>query len=168
MKPDLHIVPEYYRGYINSTEDSSLIKQLDITKNELIEILEMMTEDQAAYRYNLDKWSCREVVLHIMDCERIFAYRALSFARGEVQNLISFDQDKYVINSNAVNRTVPSLLKEYQRLRESTIDLFENFSNEQLLMKGRVAEFEFSVNTLGYILLGHQNHHVRIIKSKYL
>ena len=108
------------------------------------------------------------MIQHIIDTERIFSYRTLCFSRGETHKLPSFDQDDYVIRSEASSRNLKSLKREFLLVRESTILMFASFSEEQRQSKGWVGEFEFTVNILGYIIVGHLNHHVKIIMSRYI
>ena len=127
-----------------------------------------LNEEKADYRYLEGKWSLKEMFLHIIDTERIFSYRALCFSRGEMQKLPSFDQDEYVKRSEASLRDLESLKREFLSVRESTFLMFSSFSEKQWQSKGRVGTLEFTVNILGYIIVGHLNHHVKIIQSRYI
>ena len=168
MQPNLNTVPEFYRGYIECTNQTPLMEQLKISIHELSLIIDGLNEETAGYRYLEGKWSQKEMIQHIIDTERIFSYRALCFSRGETHKLPSFDQDDYVIRSEASSRNLKSLKREFLLLRESTILMFASFSEEQRQSKGWVGEFEFTVNILGYIIVGHLNHHVKIIQSRYI
>ena len=168
MKPNLNTVPEFYRGYIECTNQTPLMEQLKISIHELSLIIDGLNEETADYRYLEGKWSLKEMIQHIIDTERIFSYRALCFSRGETYKLPSFDQDDYVIRSEASSRNLKSLKREFLLVRESTILMFASFSEEQRQSKGWVGEFEFTVNILGYIIVGHLNHHVKIIQSRYI
>ena len=168
MKPNLNTVPEFYRGYIECTNQTPLMEQLKISIHEISLIIDGLNEETADYRYLEGKWSLKEMIQHIIDTERIFSYRALCFSRGETYKLPSFDQDDYVIRSEASSRNLKSLKREFLLVRESTILMFSSFSEEQWQSKGWVGPFEFTVSMLGYIIVGHLNHHVNIIESRYI
>lgn len=126
-----------------------------------------LTEAQAEKSYAPGKWSLKEMLLHQIDTERIFAYRALRFARGDGQNLLGFEQDDYVAHSNAHARSVASLLAEYDATRAATIALFESFTEEQLNRRGAANGGPATVRALLYILPGHERHHLIIIRERY-
>ena len=168
MKPDLNTVPEFYRGYVECTNQTPLMEQFNQSTHQLSLIMDGLNEETADYSYLEGKWSLKEMFLHIIDTERIFSYRALCISRGERQNLPSMDQDEYVMRSEASSRKIESLKREFLSVRESTILMFASFSEEQRQSKGWVGEFEFTVNILGYIIVGHLNHHVNIIESRYI
>ena len=168
MKPNLNTVPEFYRGYIECTDDTSLMEQFNQSTHQIYLIMDSINEETAAYSYLKGKWSLKEIFLHIIDSERIFSYRALCLSRGEKQKLPSFNQDEYVIRSEASLRDVKSLKREFLSVRESTILMFSSFSKTQLQSKGIIGSHEFTVNILGYIIVGHLIHHVKIIESRYI
>ena len=107
-------------------------------------------------------------MLHIIDTERVFAYRAMRVARNDKTPMPGFEQDDYVPNSNASQRSASSVIEEYAALRNSTIQLFQNFSEDQLNRIGTASGFPISTLALGFILAGHEAHHMRIIREKYL
>ena len=168
MKPDLNIIPEFYRGYIKLTDQTPLMEQFERSSHEFCLIMDDLDEETSAHRYLKGKWSLKEIILHITDTERVFSYRALCLSRGENQNLPSFDQNEYVMKSEASSRDLESLKTEFISVRESTISMFSSFSEEQWQSKGRIGSLEFTVNILGYIIVGHLNHHVKIIQSRYI
>ena len=122
------------------------------------------------HRYAEGKWSIKEVLVHIVDDERIFAYRALRFARGEQQNLIGFDQDAYAALSNADERDLDNIFEEYDAVRRSTIALFNGLPGESLTRMGkRTGTFNnATVRALAYHIAGHEQHHLNLIKDLYL
>ena len=168
MKPDLNIIPEFYRGYVECTNQTSLMEQFNQSTHQLSLIMDGLNEETADYSYLEGKWSLKELFLHIIDAERVFSYRALCISRGERQNLPSMDQDEYVMRSEASSRKIESLKREFLSVRESTILMFSSFSEGQWQSKGWVGPFEFTVSMLGYIIVGHLNHHVNIIESRYI
>ncbi len=168
MKPDLNTVPEFYRGYIECTDDTSLMEQFNQSTRQISLIMDSINEETAAYSYLEGKWSLKEIFLHIIDSERIFSYRALCLSRGEKQKLPSFNQDEYVIRSEASLRDVKSLKREFLSVRESTILMFSSFSKKQWQSKGIIGSHELTINILGHIIVGHLIHHVKIIESRYI
>ena len=127
-----------------------------------------LSEAQAEKGYAPGKWSLKEMLLHQIDSERVFAYRALRFARGDGQNLAGFEQDDYVAQSGANARTVTSLLAEYDATRAATLALFESFTEEQLDRRGTANGGPVTVRALLYIVPGHESHHLNIIRERYL
>ena len=120
------------------------------------------------YKYAEDKWTIKDMLLHIIDAERVFAYRALRFARADKTNLPGFEHDDYVVVANANGRIKASLLNEYNAQRESTIQLFSNFKDEMLMQIGVASGNPMSVRALGFVTAGHETHHCNIIKERYL
>ena len=168
MKPDLNTIPEFYRGYVECTNQTPLMEQFNQSTHQLLLIMDGLNEETADYSYLEGKWSLKEMFLLIINAERIFSYRALCFSRGERQKLPSMDQDEYVMRGEASSRDVESLKREFLSVRESTTLMFSSFSEEQWQSKGWVGLFEFTVSMLGYIIVGHLNHHVNIIESRYI
>ena len=159
----------YYKVYIDKVNDNrSLLEALEKGKGETIAFFEEVPEDKLDYRYAQGKWTPKEILLHLIDTERIFTYRALRFARKETVNLPGFEQDDYAARSNAGSRSMKSLLKEYNAVRESTITLFENLTKEQLEHVGSGSGSSFTARALGFINAGHEIHHIHVIKERYL
>ena len=104
----------------------------------------------------------------MIDAERIFAYRALRFSRNDQIQLASFDENEYVIEANANRRSIQDLLTELAVVRQSTLSLFRSFSQEELLRNGIASNNPMSVRALGFVIIGHQNHHQRIFEERYL
>jgi uncharacterized damage-inducible protein DinB len=129
-----------------------------------------LPEEMLYYRYAEGKWSIKEVLVHIVDDERIFAYRALRFARGEQMNLIGFDQDAYALLSRADERSLDNIFEEYEAVRKSTIALFNGLPEESLtrMGKGTGTFNNATVRALAYHIAGHEQHHINLIKELYL
>jgi uncharacterized damage-inducible protein DinB len=127
-----------------------------------------LPEERGAYRYAPEKWSIKEVICHIMDAERIFAYRALRFSRNDATPLHGFEENDYAPEANARARTLTQLAEEMKRLRASTIDLFASFTPEMLERKGSANNSTISVINLGYVIAGHETHHRNILTERYL
>jgi uncharacterized damage-inducible protein DinB len=127
-----------------------------------------LPEEKLTYRYAKNKWTIKEILVHIIDDERIYAYRALCFARNDKTELPGFEQDDYALFSNANERSIENILNEYEAVRNATITLFESFDEAALLRKGIANKNGATVRALGYHLAGHELHHINIIKEKYL
>ncbi len=122
----------------------------------------------AGLRYAPGKWTLKEVLGHLIDDERIFAYRALCIARGDTRPLESFDENDYVAGANFEERTLSDLLREYWLVRASTIALFESLDDEAWLRRGSVAGYTASVRGLAFHIAGHELHHLRTLNERYL
>lgn len=158
----------YYKQYINNAGNLNLLDAIKQSSETLIKLFETISEDKMNFKYADDKWTIKEMLLHIIDTERFFAYRALRFARKDKTNLPGFEHNDYVTVSNANNRSKASLINEYQAQRASTIMLFSNFTNEMLLSIGIASENAMSVRALGFVIAGHETHHCNILRASYL
>lgn len=158
----------FYRTYIMALGDIELIGGLKTGKTELLSLFEKIPEEKLDFAYAEGKWSLAEAIVHMIDTERIFQYRALCMARNDKTPLPGFDQDAYVPYSNASNRTKNDLFEEYRAVRSSTIALFSSFDEEAIKRTGTASGSKMSVRALGFITSGHQAHHIRIIKERYL
>ncbi|HYI78107.1 MAG TPA: DinB family protein [Chryseolinea sp.] len=167
-KPDFSTLPEFHKRYVQHVKDYDLLEAMKISSKETLSLVRSLTEEKGEYRYAADKWSIKEVLCHMIDTERILAYRALRFARNDKTNLPGFEENDYAPEANAKNRNVRQIADEMERLRVTTIDLFVNFTPEMLNRKGRANNLELSVLNLGYIIPGHESHHRSILKERYL
>lgn len=159
----------YYGPYIDSVTDAySLVEELEISVHRLVKFVQDIPMDKFDYRYAEGKWTIKDILLHLIDSERIFAYRALRFARKDKTPLASFDENAYVDEANANSRSIQDLLSEMLVVRQATLALFKSFSEEQLLRKGIASNNPMSVRALGFTIIGHQNHHQRIFQERYL
>lgn len=167
-RPDENEYPPYYDSYVSSTSGDDLIALLKKGQGDLNAFISALPVQKLDYRYQPEKWSIKQIVIHLMDAERIFAYRALRFSRGDRTNLPGFDEDEYVPNSGATDRTIENILAEYNALRSSSILFFENMTPGMLTRKGIANGQEISVRSLGYIIPGHEIHHLAVIRERYL
>ncbi|MDF0717242.1 DinB family protein [Muricauda sp. 334s03] len=158
----------FYQTYIMALDNVELIEELKNGKKTLLSLLDEIPEEKLNYAYAEGKWSLAEALVHMMDTERIFQYRALCIARNDKTPLPGFDQDNYVPFSNAANRSKTSLVEEYSTVRDATISLFNSFDDEAITRVGLASGSKMSVRALGFIISGHQAHHVRVIKERYL
>lgn len=158
----------YYQNYIDRTTDISLKRGLPSNFEKVLYFLNGIPVEKHEYRYADNKWTIKEVVQHMMDTERIFSYRALRIARNDGTWLPGFDQDSYVPSSKANERSFKSLLNEYKSIRNATDGLFDSFDDEMLLRTGTASNSLISVRALGFIIMGHENHHCEVMKERYL
>lgn len=168
LKPEPGTYPEYLNNYIKLIPTGNIM-ELMLTKHyETIDLITSIDEETQHYRYAEAKWNIKEIIQHLIDCERIFAYRALSIARGEQQSLPGFDENSYVANSHATRRNMNDLAREFSVLRASTIELFKSFSNTELDNKGTANGKSVTVRAILFAILGHEIHHMNIIDERYI
>ncbi len=158
----------YYSTYTSKAEYVNVVEGLQIGKKEFVDFVNTIPKEKMEYRYAEEKWTIAEVLQHVIDTERIFAYRALRFARNDKTAILGFEQNDYVPNSNANNRSVEELVNDFKITRDNSISLFNSFTEEMLTRIGEASGSPMSTRAVGYILAGHQIHHVNIIKERYL
>jgi DinB superfamily len=158
----------YYQRYIDLATEDDIVAALDAQARETATLLGGLSEAQASHRYEPNKWSVKQLVGHVTDSERIFAYRALSFARGETNSLPGFDQDPYVANAGSDDRSIADLAEELAAVRRANVMMFRALSEEAWSRSGTASDNPISVRALAFILLGHERHHVRILRERYL
>jgi uncharacterized damage-inducible protein DinB len=130
--------------------------------------LQSIPEEKATYAYAEGKWTVKQVLQHLIDTERVFAYRAMAISRGETQSLPGFDENIYAENATAENRSIESLTEEYVTVRKSTILLYKYLTNEGLLRIGTASNHPINANSFAFIIVGHELHHRGIINERYL
>jgi uncharacterized damage-inducible protein DinB len=168
-KPKPGEYPDYALMYIKLLPDDGNLSQhlrdnLEATKKLILSL----TEEKLNYRYAKDKWNIKEIMVHIIDDERIFAYRLLRFARNDSTELPGFEQDHFVKHSFANSRTIQNILEEFESVRWSTITLIDSLADEVLLNEGVCNGYKSNVRSLAYHLAGHELHHINVIRDKYL
>ncbi|MCA9735714.1 MAG: DinB family protein [Deferribacteres bacterium] len=168
IRPPKNEYAEYYHKYIRQLPDGDICEILASQLDETIKLLAQIDEVQANHRYAAGKWSLKDVVAHIVDTERVFAYRALCFARNDSGPFPSMEQDNFVRFGNFANRSLKSIVDEYRFLRQSNIVLFRSFDDEISMRKGIASGTEMTVRAIAYIIAGHERHHVSVIQEKYL
>lgn len=158
----------YYEGYINLVQGDDALRIMEIQADKTYEFLSGLSEEQGNFRYAEGKWSVKEVIGHVMDTERVMAYRALCFARGEKQKLPGFEQDDYAAAANFGSRTLREIAAEFRLLRNSNTAMFKSFDEETLNNVGNANGKDTSVLAFMYIIAGHELHHLKIINERYL
>lgn len=145
-----------------------MIDVLEEGRNQIVKMLQTISDEEARFSYSEGKWTIKEVLGHMIDTERIMAFRALTFARGETHPLPGFDQNSYADAANFNERPLDELINDYRAVRSSTIHLFSSFTDEMLMARGTASGSVFSVRALGYVIAGHEIHHLEILREKYL
>jgi hypothetical protein len=168
MKPNKKDYPAYYEKYINLIEEGDVISALKTNHQSTLDFIEKIPRLKLTYFYDDGKWTVKQVVNHFVDTERILGYRALRFARGDNQQPLSFDENLFAKNANLSNTNIQMLMDEFDSIRLSNILLYKQLSEKELALKGKLASGEVSVLALGYFICGHVQHHVNIIKERYL
>ncbi len=168
MRPANGDYGEYYQPYIDLVKGDDIFRILIEQNLESQNVLNSFSESKGNRSYAEGKWTVKQVIGHMMDVERIFAYRALCIARGETKPLPGMDQDTYVKNGNFNKRQLFDLIYEYRLLRESNILLFGSFEKSVLQNRGIASEYEVTVLALMYLTAGHEKHHLNILTERYM
>ena len=158
----------YYQPYVELVADGNLITILSEQMKETITCLKDLSDVQAEYRYGEGKWSIKEVIGHMVDTERVMAYRILSIARGESQNLPGFNEEEYVRRANFTKKSIDELLQDFSIVRQSTVLLLKSLGEEAWLRRGLANNYEITVRALAVIIAGHELHHRSIIHERYM
>lgn len=167
-RPDLTTLPDFHKRYVDHVKDLDLIDALKNANEQMLQLVRSIPEERGLFKYAPEKWTIKESLCHILDTERILAYRAMRFARNDKTPLPGFEENDYAPEANANNRNLIRIADEMERLRLTTIDLFEDFTPQMLSRKGLANNLELSVLNLGYIIAGHECHHLKILKERYL
>ncbi|MES1223004.1 MAG: DinB family protein [Bacteroidota bacterium] len=168
-KPAPADVPVFYQSYMNCVPgDENLIKNLVDILIETEQLILSLPEAKLLHRYSPGKWSIKDIINHLSDCERIITYRALRIARADKTNLPGFDEDHFAKHTNADKRTAQDLLYELRACRMSSIAFIETTDNESLNRMGTANGYPISARLLVNHLYGHHKHHMNILREKYL
>jgi hypothetical protein len=159
---------DYYFTYIDKVGRGDICAILEAQMGETVAFLRGIPDERSLHRYAPDKWSIRQVVGHLNDAERVFAFRAFWFARGFDSSLPSFEQDIAVTSAGSDARSWPSLIDEFQTVRAASLSLFNNLPADAWMRRGTASGNPFTVRALAYIVAGHVAHHVGIVRERYL
>lgn len=168
-KPKKDEYPSYSGVYMDLVETDGQI--LELLKQNFLDIKNLifsLPEEKLYFRYASGKWTIKEILVHLIDDERIYAYRALRYARNDKTPLPGFEQEDYVPWSAANERSLESLFSEYESVRNATITLFENLPEDSLRRRGNTEGHSRTVRAMIYHIAGHELNHLKIIKEKYL
>lgn len=158
----------HYKSYILALGNVELFEILNTSSEDLLKTIKDLPEEKLVFRYDEGKWSIKELVQHLIDTERIMSYRALRFSRNDTTELQGFDENWYVENSNGNDRNFNDLMEEFTCTRKASISLFKSFTIEMLTLSGVANGSEMTVRAFGFIIAGHQMHHLNVIKERYL
>jgi len=147
---------------------SVISQELEVSLHTFIRFVQNIPMDKHDYRYAEGKWTIKDIIQHLIDSERIFAYRALRFSRYDKTELPGFDENHYVEHAYANKRHMKDLLTELSTVRHATMQMFSSLNEEQLLRSGIASGHNVSVRALGFMTIGHQNHHMKIFQERYL
>jgi hypothetical protein len=167
-KPQSGEYNTYYQRYIDLATEDDIVGALDAQSRETATLLGGLSEEQAAYRYAPDKWSIKQIVGHMIDGERVFAYRVLSIGRGDTAALPGFDQDPWVANAGSDDRSISDLAEELATVRKGNVMMMRALSEEAWRRIGTASDNPVSPRALAYVMLGHERHHLRILRERYL
>jgi hypothetical protein len=167
-RPQANEAVPYYSRYIDLISSDDIVGVLENQLEETLAFLRVISEEKSLYRYEPEKWTIRQLLSHVNDCERVFLFRALWFARGFQEALPSYDQDICVEAAKANDISWASHVKEFCSIRRATLAFFSNLPAEAWLQRGIASENSFTVRALAYILAGHVSHHTAIIRERYL
>lgn len=159
---------EYYKPYIDQAPNLEIVEALEYSFKETYAYLDNVPKDKVTYKYAPGKWSLKEIVQHLIDTERIFVYRALRISRNDMSPIQGYDHDAYVEESLADHKEFSNLLEEYRLLRQSSILFFKQLNQEQLNRIGLANGKPFSPLAIGYVICGHEKHHVKVFKERYM
>jgi hypothetical protein len=157
----------YYDRYISLIAGTDILGTLDAQRRQMMLLLSGRDESDGDFRYAPDKWNAKEVLGHVCDTERIFAYRALRIARGDQTPLAGFEQDDYVKHGPFARAPLAEIVEDYIAVRRATLTLFRNLDEAAWGLRGVASKNEVSVRALAYMIAGHEVHHRTILEGKY-
>jgi len=157
-----------FANYIREAGEINLIEELEISLHDFIRFVQNIPLDKFDYRYAEGKWTIKDIIQHLIDSERIFTYRALRFSRNDRTALPGFDENNYVDNTNAGERSIQELLTDLSAVRHSSLLFYKSLSEEQLKRIGTASTHQLSVRALGFVVIGHQKHHQKVFEERYL
>jgi hypothetical protein len=166
-RPEAGEYAEFYASYISKVPGTDLLGVLESQRLQMLHLFAGRSERDGSFRYAAGKWTVKEVLGHITDAERIFAYRALRVGRGDQTPLPGFEQDDFVRSGKFAARTLTDLAEEFGAVRSASIALFRSFDEEAWSRRGVASQKEVTVRALGFITAGHQIHHRMILEERY-
>ena len=167
-RPEKSEYDPYYERYISLIIDNDIVTVLAGQLTELQDLFTALPEERGTYAYETGKWTIKEVLSHLIDGERIFAYRVFRIARGDKTPIEGFEQDGYIENSHANERSFAELLDEFNLLRRANVLFFKNLDNDDWVRTGTANNVEISVRAIAFVMVGHIRHHITILRSRYL
>lgn len=159
----------YQEAYIKLVSDEwSLTEEMEVSLHNFIHFVREIRMDKYEYRYAEGKWTIKDIIQHLIDCERIFAYRALRIGRGDTTPLPGFEENDYALSAQADRRSLQDLLNEFSMVRHANILMFKSFTKDDLMRTGSASGYTISVRAFGFLIIGHQLHHINVFQERYL
>ncbi len=160
--------PNYCYYFFDLVQTDDLLAELEKSYQMSQELFRLIAPEKENYSYIPNKWTTKEVIRHIIDCERVYTYRAFRFSRFDNTELSGFDENLYIDRIKKVEQNMTDLKEEFENVRKSTIYLFKRMTNEMLDYRGTANKVGFTARTLGFMTIGHNLHHCNFIKANYL
>lgn len=167
-RPEKTEYDRYYETYISLVPETEIVSTLENQLSEIQNFSAKISEEKGAFAYAEGKWTIKELIGHMIDSEKIFAYRALRIARADRTPIEGYEQDGYIENGNFDAYRLSDLIEELTLSRRSNISFFKNLNNAAWLRKGTANNAEISVRALAFIMVGHIRHHANILETRYL
>lgn len=167
-RPEKQEYNAYYEKYVSLVEETDIVAALENQLTDLQTMLGAISEEKSSHAYAMGKWTIRQLVGHLIDGERIFAYRALRIGRADETPIEGFEQDGYIENANFNERTIAELTEELLLVRRANNLLFRNLDDAAWQRVGTASDSPVSVRALAYIMVGHIRHHTNILRDRYL
>lgn len=161
--------PAYYQTYLDTMDpETDLLQLMESQLGNFPQFMASIPPEKWGYRYAAGKWTVAEALMHVLDTERVFQYRALRLGRKDATPLPGFEQDTWVAHSRADHRSAADVIEEYRAVRAATLWLFRNFDEADFAWKGTASGKSVSLGALGFMICGHQKHHRNILRARYL
>ncbi len=167
IRPERGEYGEFHVGYVGEVPEGDIVETLEREGERAVGLWRSVPEAKTSFAYVPGKWTIAEVVAHVNDSERVFAYRALRFGRGDPTPLASFDQEAWLPHAHAGERRFADLIDEFRAVRGATLHLFRSFAPEEWLSSGEASGIQVTVRALGWIVAGHELHHRRVLRERY-
>jgi len=167
VRPGSDEYGEFYAGYIGEVPDGDVLDTLEREGERAVALLRELPAEKSRFAYLPGKWTVRDLVAHVADSERVFAYRALRFGRADPTPLASFDQEIFWPHAHADKRRWTDLIDDFRTVRAASLHLFRSFEPEDWMRRGSASGFEISVRALAWVVAGHEIHHRRVLHERY-
>lgn len=167
-RPEAAEYAGYNKAYVSGVPGEDVLGYLQQQLDAMLTLLRGLSEEKGNYRYEAGKWSIKELLGHVIDTERVFAYRALTFARNDSAALPGMDQDPWAKHANHANVALRNLIDEFESVRRSNIHLFQNLDSAAWMRQGIANNYPVTVRALAYLIAGHAQHHLEILRSRYI
>ncbi|MBS1842515.1 MAG: DinB family protein [Acidobacteria bacterium] len=166
-RPQPDEYPSFFEKYVSLIQSDDIVGTLEAQRVQMVQLLGARSEREGNFRYAPGKWSVKEIIGHLSDAERIFAYRALRIARGDETPLSAFEQDDYIVTGKFNERTLADLAAEFLSVRMATMTMVQSFTEEAWGRRGTASEHPVTVRAMGYVIAGHEMHHRKILDERY-